>query len=343
MSGLCLASIVNGAYPSPMIVGSFMPPSSAWTSRLTALAEANPGHEIIVDPRHAAEVLPRLDLMLASHVDAATIEAASSLKAFFAPLAGVDHLPTEVFRDRGIRVFNAHGNARSVAQCALSMTLAFYGRTIEYHNDLRMGKWHGFWVGKGSEDQWSELWGRPCAIFGTGAIGTALAGLLKAFDCRVTGFRRHADKGIPAGFDCVEEDFRKVLDSSELLFVALPLTGATKGIFSKEILLSAKNKFLVNVGRGAVVDEEGLYFALRDRVLKGAAIDTWYAYPASGSTEGAPSRFPIHELDNVILSPHVGGSTREAAPASMDTVCETIGHFLRGEECENEVDLRELY
>jgi phosphoglycerate dehydrogenase-like enzyme len=106
--------------------------------------------------------------------------------------------------------------------------------------------------------------------------------------------------------------------------------------------MSARGKFLVNVGRGAVVDEEGLYLALRDGVLKGAAIDTRYAYPRDGATEGAPSRFPIHELPNVILSPHVVGSTREAMPISMDGTCRNIARFLRGEECENEVDLREL-
>jgi len=326
-----------------MTVGSFMPASSAWAPRLAALAEEHPGHEIIADPSLARGELPRLDLILSSHIDAEKLESASALKAFFVPLAGVDHLPTGLLAERGIRVFNAHGNARSVAQCALSMTLAFYGRIIEYHNDLREKKWHGFWVGKGAEDQWSELWGRSCAVFGTGAIGQALARLLKAFDCPVCGYRRRSESAAPPGFDRVEADFRAAVDSSELLFVALPLTGATRGLFSKDVLLSAKGKFLVNVGRGALVDEEGLYLALKGGVLKGAAIDTWYAYPQGGASEGAPSRFPIHELDNVILSPHVGGSTREAAPAVMDAVCENIGRFLRGEECENEVDLRELY
>jgi lactate dehydrogenase-like 2-hydroxyacid dehydrogenase len=64
-------------------------------------------------------------------------------------------LPVELLAARGVRGFNVHGNAESVAQCAIAMTLAFYGRTIEFHDDLRKRVWHGFWVGKGAEDEWS--------------------------------------------------------------------------------------------------------------------------------------------------------------------------------------------
>jgi phosphoglycerate dehydrogenase-like enzyme len=161
-----------------------MPASSAWAPFLAALAEAHPGHEIIADPDRARASLPRLDLILTSYLDETSLEAASSLKALFVPFVGIDHMPSDSIAERGVRVFNSHGNASSVAQCALAMTLAFYGRTIEYHNDLRMKKWHGFWVGKGSEDQWSELRGRSCAIFGTGAIGRALARAPKSLRLR---------------------------------------------------------------------------------------------------------------------------------------------------------------
>lgn len=320
-----------------------MPASSAWAPRLAALAKTLSGHEIVADPDAARAALPRLDALLAPGLEAADLAAASSLKAFFIPIVGVNHLPTAALLERGVRVFNAHGNAECVAQCALALTLAFYGRTIEYHNDLREKRWHGFWVGKGAEDQWSSIWRRSCAIFGTGAVGQALARLLKAFDCEVVGYRRRASEGTPPGFDRIESDLRKAVEGAEILFIALPLTSATTGLFSKEILMSARGKLLVNVGRGAVVDEEGLYLALKDGVLKGAAIDTWYAYPQGGSTQGAPSRYPIHELPNVILSPHVGGNAREAMPISMEKTCANIARFVRGEKCENEVDLRELY
>jgi phosphoglycerate dehydrogenase-like enzyme len=326
-----------------MTIGSFMPANSVWSTGLEELAADFPSHEFILDPAAAREALPRLDAILALRLDAADYEAATSLGAVFVPFTGLNHLPAELLLERGARVFNVHGNAESVAQCAIAMTLAFYGRLVEYHNDLRERRWHGFWVGKGVEDEWSSIYRRPCAVFGVGAIGTAIARVLKAFDCPVVGYRRRSDLPIPPFFDRMEADFRAAVDGAELLFVALPLTPATRGLFSKELLLSARGKFLVNVGRGAIVDEEGLYLSLRDGILKGAGIDTWYEYPQGGATEGGPSRFPIHELPNVLLSPHIGGSTNEANSLAMDQTLRNIATWLRGEPCPNEVDLRELY
>ena len=326
-----------------MIIGSFMPLGTSWTADLESLAAAFPGHEIILDPAAARAALPRLDALLASRLEADAYEAASSLKAAFVPFTGLNHLPADLLLERGVRVFNVHGNAESVAQCAIAMTLAFYGRSVEYHNDLREKKWHGFWVGKGSEDEWSSIYRRPCAVFGTGAIGSAIARVLKAFDCPVVGYRRHPQLALPPFFDRVESDLARAVEDAELLFVALPLTPATTGLFSRELLHSARGKFLVNVGRGPVVDEEGLYLALRDGILKGAAIDTWYSYPPDGETQGAPSRFPIHELPNVVLSPHMGGSTREASILAREQTLGNISAWLSGLRCANEVDLRELY
>jgi phosphoglycerate dehydrogenase-like enzyme len=325
-----------------MTIGSFMPFGSAWTTKLRELGERFPGCDIIVEPEEARAALPRLDAILALRLEAEAYEKATSLKAVFVPFTGLNHLPAPLLASRGVRAFNVHGNAESVAQCAIAMTLAFYGRVIEFHNDLRERKWHGFWVGKGAEDQWSSIYGRPAAVIGAGAIGVAIARILKAFDCPVVGYRRR-DLPPPPCFDRIETDLAAAVGGAELIFVALPLTPATKGLFTKDLLLSMKGKFLVNVGRGDIVDEEGLYFALRERVLKGAAIDTWYEYPAAGSTVGAPSRFPIHELPNVVLSPHVGGSTREAGPINMDQTIANIAAWLRDERCENEADLRELY
>ena len=321
-----------------------MPPRSLlWSGRLSVLRERFPEHDFILDPQAAAASPAEIDALLASRVEGSFIEAASSLKALFLPLTGVNHLPLDLLSRRGIKVYNVHGNAESVAQCALAMTLAFYGRTIEYHNDLKNAVWHGFWVGKGAEDEWNSIFRRSCAIFGTGAIGLALARMLKAFDCEVIGYRRRAGLPVPPNFDRVETDFRRAVGGAELLFVALPLSPATEGLFSKEVLLAAAGKFLVNVGRGRVVDEEGLYLALRDGILKGAAIDTWYEYPKAGATSGPPSRFPIHLLPNVVLSPHVGGSTREANVIAAVQTMENIAEWLLTGGCSREVDLERMY
>ena len=326
-----------------MRLGSFMPINSVWKEPLRALRDRFPEHEILLDPTDSMAALPQLDAMLAGRMEPSEFEKATALRALFSPITGVNHLPVELLLQRGVRVHNIHGQAPGVAQCALAMTLAFYGRLVEYHNALRATQWHGFWVGRGSEDEWHSLFGRPCAIFGTGAIGVALARMLKAFDCSVVGHRRRADAPLPPYFDRIETDLAKAVQEAELLFIALPLTPATEGLFTKELLLSAQGKFLVNVGRGPIVDEEGLYLALKNGILKGAAIDTWYTYPQGGATTGAPSRFPIHELPNVILSPHVAGSNREAVPLRVGETIQNITEWLTTGRCSREANLREMY
>jgi phosphoglycerate dehydrogenase-like enzyme len=325
-------------------IGSFMPLGSRlWSDCLATLRDRFRGHEFLLGPEAAEAALGGLDAILGGRLPASVFEKAVSLKAVFVPFTGLNHLPIPLLIERGVKVYNVHGNAESVAEIALAMTLAHYGRLVEYHNDLAAERWHGFWVGKGAEDEWSSIFRRPCAILGTGAIGIVLAKLLKAFDCEVVGYRRRPGRELPPHFDRVETDLGRAIGSAEIVFVALPLTPATKGLLDRETLLSMKGKFLVNVGRGEIVDEEGLYLALRDGILRGAAIDTWYVYPQGGSTTGAPSRYPIHRLPNVIISPHVGGSTGESNVIAADQVAENIAEWLETGACTREADLREMY
>ena len=88
-------------------------------------------------------------------------------------------------------------------------------------------------------------------------------------------------------------------------------------------------KFLVNVGRGDAVDEEGLYEALKEGILRGAAIDVWYQYPKGGETTAEPSKYPIHELPNVVLSPHLAGFTPQSARLNIEQTIENIRAFLK--------------
>lgn len=325
-----------------MRIGSFMPVHSVWGKHLDQLKKEFPEHEFLSGLTDSSTEAATLDIILAGRLEHATYLASPALSAVFQPFTGINHLPLAEFAQRGVRVFNVHANAFDVAERALAMTLAFYGRLIEFHNDLRQDLWHGFWVRAGAEDNWDSLYGRTCAILGTGAIGVELAKLLKAFSCTVYGWRRNITKGAPEGFDMVLSDLQETISKAEIIFIALPATPLTEGLLSHEILLSMKDKFLVNVGRGSIVDEAGLYEALEKKILKGAAIDTWYTYPPVGKV-GAPSRFPINKLPQVILSPHVGGSTNQATLKAVDVTIANIRDYLRTGTCRNEADLSAMY
>jgi phosphoglycerate dehydrogenase-like enzyme len=325
-----------------MIFGSFMPLNSVWDGRIEALKREFPEHTFHHGLKPDSPEAGSLDLILAGRLPERSYLASPELKAIFQPFTGINHLPLRSLAERKIQVFNVHANAFDVAERALAMTLAYFGRIVEYHNDLAKGRWHGFWVRAGSEDNWDSLAGRTCSILGTGAIGVELAKLLRAFNCKVLGWRRRKDMECPEGFDEILPDLALAIERAEIVFIALPATDLTHGLLTRDILLSMKGKFLVNVGRGPIVDEEGLFLALRDGILRGAAIDTWYSYPETGKI-GAPSRFPIHELPNVILSPHVGGSTHQASLRSIDETVENIRTYLRTGSCKSEADLRAAY
>lgn len=325
-----------------MNIGSFMPVHSVWGSIIAQLRKEFSEHTWFDGLTAESPEIVSLDIMIAGRIPHSIFSEAVNLKALFQPFTGLNHLPVETILERGIEVYNVHSNAFDVAERALAMTLAFYGRIIEYHNDLKNEIWHGFWVSRGAEDNWDSIYGRSCAILGTGAIGKELAKLLKAFSCKVYGWRRSKSADIPEHFDAVLPTLKEAVDTAEIIFVALPATSETEGLISKDLLMGMKDKFLVNVGRGAIVDEEGLYEALKGGILKGAAVDTWYTYPKTGVI-GAPSRYPVHTLPNIILSPHVGGSTNQATRKSVEDTLQNIRAYLRTGKGIWKADLRKMY
>ena len=325
-----------------MHFGSFMPLRSIWDKGLETLSKDFPEHRFSLGLKPDSPEIADLALMLAGNLPKDVYLASPKLKGIFQSFTGINHLPLIELRDRNVQVFNVHANAFDVAEKALALCLAYYGRIVEFHNDLSKELWHGFWVKAGAEDNWNSLFGKTCTVLGTGAVGQALAKLLKAFSCQVIGWRRKSGLAVPDGFDKVVPDLKPALDEAEIVFVTLPATNLTQGLLSRELLLGMKGKFLVNVGRGSIVDEEGLYLALKDGILLGAGIDAWYTYPQSGRT-GAPSRYPIHQLPNVILSPHVGGSTHQATARAVVQTLDNIREYLKTGSCVSRADLDAMY
>ena len=375
--------------------------NSLWRTKLEGLRAEFPGVELVEasekasgeapgkTPREAPGRAPgadpvdltTADILVGGAISAETVETAERLQLVVVPFTGVNSLPLEVLRRRGIRVANSRGNARSVAERAVALLLAFLGRECDFDADLRAGRWHGFATGESVKKSWESLDGKRAAILGTGAIGIETAGLLRAFGVTATGFRRSGGRsgghaGEPSGgdaggdgagiFDRVVTSVPAAVEGADIVVVALPATPATEGLLDAEALAAMQSAVLVNVGRGTIVEEEALYCALKEGTLRGACIDTWYRYPgddpasdaaapgtaarnsaAEGTAAGhgftPPSRFPFHELDNVVMSPHVGGYTRRAVERSVEEAVENLRRFLASGELLNEVDLTAGY
>ena len=309
-----------------------------WDGKLDELRANFPEHDFVAydNSDNPAKLLAEADLVVKGSLTAGEVELAKNLKAVVVPWTGVDGLPLRELRHRSILVANNHGNARIVAERAFALALALTGRIVELHNSMVKGMWLGRPDGKNS--QWFSILGKSCAVLGMGQIGQNIASFLKAFDCKVQGFKKHISENIE-GIDLLTENLEEAIEGTNLIFVALPLTAETVGMISLEILQKMKGKYLINIARGKVIDEEALYETLVDGTLAGAAIDVWYNYPTKNMPFALPSKYPIHTLPNVVMSPHVGSWSDEGNSAMVDDTIRNIVSYIVGGEFIDNVDL----
>jgi phosphoglycerate dehydrogenase-like enzyme len=158
-----------------------------------------------------------------------------------------------------------------------------------------------------------------------------------AFGMRVLGCNRTQRSGIAAvskqyplsGIDAM-------LRECNYLVVAPALAPETLGLIDRARFAAMKpDAVLINVGRGTIVEEQALYEALRDRTIRGATIDAWYAYPSSGKPDVAPSQFPFHDLPNVRMTPHTSAWTTGMVDRRWDEIADNLDRFARGQPLRN--------
>jgi phosphoglycerate dehydrogenase-like enzyme len=181
------------------------------------------------------------------------------------------------------------------------------------------------------------LTGKTVAVIGLGRIGVGVAHRAKAMGMRVVGARR---SGAPVpGVDAVYPpgDLHRPLGEADYVVLAVPLTPATTGLMDAKAFDAMRpSAYLVNVSRGRVVDETALVEALRSGRIAGAALDVF-------AQEPLPPESPLWRLDNVIITPHVGGDMKDFSARSTRLFCENLGRYLRGEPMLNVVDLARGY
>ncbi|MEM7735013.1 MAG: 2-hydroxyacid dehydrogenase, partial [Deinococcota bacterium] len=236
--------------------------------------------------------------------------ASPNLKSVIIPFAGPPKPAQDVLREHpNISVHNAPYNYVPTAETALALMLGAAKFLVKGDQELRQGDWRLRY----SERPQLLLQGRTVLILGYGRIGRHMAPVCKALGMDVLGVRRtlsDEDTQDPHAKVYAMTALAELLPRTDVLLIALPETPETTGMIGQaELAQLPENAVLVNVGRGAVVDETALYEALRDGKLAAAGLDVWYIYPrkedARANTQ--PSQYPFHELDNVILSPHRAG------------------------------------
>jgi phosphoglycerate dehydrogenase-like enzyme len=310
-------------------------------------AGLRPDVELVTPPAFTPEALLEavrdVDALLGDQITQPLLEAGTRLRLIQVPWTGVDRLDFALLRQFTVPVCNSHSNAVPVAEMAVSLMLAIAKKIPLHDARLREGNWMR--PKRGEPDSHlppTLVSGRTAGFLGFGAIARQIAQLLAGFQMRFIATDARADATPPAPLDAVypPEQLLEVAAQSDLLFVTLPLTPATRGLVNAEVFAAmSPSAYLINTSRGEVVDEEALYTALSTRRIAGAAIDTWYQYPKADQPQVLPSaRFPFHALDNLVLSPHRAGFAEGTLPHLGDVVA-NLNRLAAGEPLINQVDV----
>jgi len=265
---------------------------------------------------------------------------AKSLKLIQIPYAGVDKIDFSFLKEhKDVFACNIHANKQAVAEHAISLMFALAKNTIRNDNDLRKGIWHGF----ASKESTIQLKGKKLGIIGLGAIGWQIAKFADCLGMKIVAIKREIaendkEKKKLLKFLGEKNDLTKIIKESDFIILSVPLTKETNGLISKNEIELMKGKYLINISRGIIIDEKALYCALKDNLLAGAAIDTWYQYPNREKRQILPSQFNFHQLNNVILSPHTAGYTEEAVIENIRGIFKNIVRLYHGEKPENQIN-----
>ena len=286
---------------------------------------------VCADPGVLVEALADADAVVCHRLSAADTARASRLRLVQAVSAGADGIEREAV-PHGAVLCNTPGAGRAIAEWVVMAMLMLPREVLRFDRDLRRGLWHRF--GDEHVDLGEpELQGKTVAVIGQGDIGREVAALAAALGARPTAVTRRPRDGARA-----LDELSDVLAEADFAVVAIPLRSETEGLVgAPELAALGATGYLVNVARGGVVDEDALYAALRDRTIAGAALDVWYRYPSAPGEVVQPSRHPFHELDNVVMSPHVSGRSRRTTERRWRFIAEQLERLARGEPLHNVV------
>lgn len=271
---------------------------------------------------------------------------AHSLKMVQAIGAGIDKIDWDAVIKRGdLIVCNNHVNAAEVAEYAVMLLLAAAKHIINSDREFRAGDWR---LGWGGPLPAIEIRHKTCLIIGLGHIGSEIAKILRGFNVTLhaatkSGTSTHAnlvDKVL-----CID-DVESSVREADFVILSLPLTEESQGLVNSDFLSMMKpTSILVNISRGAIADESALYEALKNKTIAAAGLDVWWDYPATwgGSGKLPSEKYPFHELDNVVLSPHRAAYSENIMHDQLQFVGENILRFIRGEQPLNQVNLRLHY
>jgi len=242
------------------------------------------------------------------------IDQARNLKLIIRGGVGLDNIDLDYARSKGIQVFNtASASAIAVAELAFALMISVPTRLVEGHGSMQEGRWAK------KELKRTELMGKTLGLVGAGNIGTELARRAVAF-----GMRAIAYDPLIKSHDFVDLlGIEEVFKNADYISLHVPLTDETRGMINRETIASMKDGVvLINTARGKCVNEEELVEALESGKVRAYATDVWLSDPPDPSS-------PLLKAPNVIMTPHIGASSRENMLRIGEVVVKIIEDFVQ--------------
>src|SRR5579862_1951401 len=254
-----------------------------------------------------------------SNITPAVLESAKKLQAIGCFCIGVNQVNLKSSTSHGVVVFNApYSNTRSVAELVIGLSILLIRRIPDKNRAAHAGLW--LKESKGSY----ELRSKTLGIIGYGNIGTQVSILAEALGMKVIFY--DVVTKLPLGNAIAKKTLKEVVGEADIVTLHVPENSQTKNLVNKNLIKQFKRgSILIDYARGEVVDLEALAKSIQDGTLSGAAIDV---YPIEPEKNGDPFYTPLQNLPNVILTPHIGGSTEEAQENIGEDVSNKLFKFL---------------
>jgi D-3-phosphoglycerate dehydrogenase len=297
----------------------------------------NAGFEVEVKTDHTQEELlakikdyDALIVRSQTKVSAAIIAAADNLKVIGRAGVGVDNVDVEAATKKGIIVLNApDGNTLATTELSVAMLLALARHIPQAHGSLKGGAWDR------KNFTGVEVNGKTLGIVGMGRIGTEVAKRMLAMGMSILAYDPFLTEERAASLGVTRATLEMIITGSDFITVHTPLTPETKGLFgAAEFSRMKKGVRLVNCARGGIYDEAALAEAIKAGQVAGAAIDVFVSEPPADRT--------LIDLPQVIVTPHLGASTKEAQENVAIDVAHEVIKVLKGESFKNAVNLPPL-
>lgn len=261
--------------------------------------------------------------------DRDVIDAAPKLKYILKTGTGLDNVDMDYATEKGIFVSNAPGeNATAVAELAVGLIIGISRKLPQLDRATK----HGIWT----HSNGYELQGKTLGIIGLGAIGMAIARFTAAFLMKRIAYGTHKDYKTADELGVTFVELEQLLQEADYVVVSTALRKSNYHLLNAQAIAKMKRAaFLINVSRGAIIDSEALFAALRGKKIGGAALDV---------LETEPPAEPLPDLDNLIVTPHIGGTTQESVRRVAVVTVDNVRRFINKESLRyvaNEKELRD--